>query len=176
MNLFKRHRENKMSIEDKIYAETALKKMFIGSVVDGIKFECGPGSTLVFFMHYTQNPLDFDFIWLNIENSKWAVYDCEDKIPNSLEDIDRLTEEEGYCCIFNIRREEVIDIRLGDISPHLYITLKSGKVLFVGGYHEKYESWQASNGIHESGEWLIVAVPENRIASWTPETRKGWLR
>ncbi|KAA0541671.1 hypothetical protein FZW96_21610 [Bacillus sp. BGMRC 2118] len=168
MNFFNRHRKNQLKVEDKNFAESALKKMFIGSVVDGIKFEVAPGRTLIFFMHYTQNLYDFDSIWLNIENSKWAVYDGEDKIPVSLDDIVNQTEEEGYYSIFNIRREEVLDIRLGDTSPHLFITFKSGKVLFVCGYHEKYESWQASNGLHESGEWLIVAVPENQISSWTP--------
>jgi hypothetical protein len=173
MEFFKRRRRNILNIEDKLCAEVALKQMFIGSVVDGIKFGHGPGSTLFFFMHYSDNPLDFDFIWLNIEDPIWGVYDSPDKIPKSPDDMIRLTEEEGFFSIFNIRREKVIDVKLGEISPHLYITLKSGKVLFVNGYHQKYETWQASDGIHESGEWLIVAVPGNRIASWTPNTRNN---
>lgn len=58
-----------------------------------------------------------------------------------------------------------MDIRLGDTSPHLIITLESGKVLFVKGHHPKYECWQ----LRADEEWLIVAVPGDGIAVWCPD-------
>ncbi|WP_245671059.1 hypothetical protein [Pseudobacillus wudalianchiensis] len=70
----------------------------------------------------------------------------------------------------DIRREKVIDIRLGDVSPHLIITLESEKVLFVNGHHPDYECWQLGDGGDYGGnDWLLIAVPGDRIAVWTPD-------
>ena len=58
-------------------------------------------------------------------------------------------------------------IKLGETSPHLHIIFNSGKILFINGYHEKYECWQAGDGHGFTGdEWLVVAVPQNGIATW----------
>jgi len=53
---------------------------------------------------------------------------------------------------------------LGDVTPHLIINLESGSILFVNGFHEKYECWQV--GV-EFDNWLVVACPMNGIATWT---------
>jgi hypothetical protein len=46
----------------------------------------------------------------------------------------------------------------------------SGNTIFINGYHSKYECWQAGDGKGYTGdEWLIVAVPNNNIAIWSPD-------
>ncbi|MFD3450103.1 hypothetical protein ACFDTO_36615 [Microbacteriaceae bacterium 4G12] len=158
-----------MNKEDKDFAEKALKQMFIGSTVDGIRFGVGPGSTFVCFTHYTNHP--FDSLWLNIE-SRWGVYDSLADTMNFQDNMVEQSEEENFKAIFEIRRDEVMDIQLGDISPNLFITFTSGKMLVVDGYDENYECWQAGGELEEVGDWLVVAVPGNGIAVWSPGIRE----
>jgi hypothetical protein len=150
-----------------------LKKIFIGSQLDGIKFGVGPGSTFLYFLHYTnQVP---DLLWLNIEVNKFLVFSKQPGDPPKYnEKMDELDEEESIKRILEIRREEIVDIALGDKSPHLLITFKSGKVLFVNGFDRNFECWQAGDGDGYGGdEWLIVAVPGNEIAVWAPKDFKA---
>lgn len=165
---------------DNHFAESALKKLFIGSQLDGIKFGVEPGATFVYFLHYSsQEP---DLLWLNIEVNKFIV------LPNKPSDLssynekmDELDEEESLKRILEIRREEIADIALGEESPHLFITFKSGKVLIVNGYDKNFECWQAGDGAGYSGDqWLIAAVPGNGVAGWAPDdfsmsqSANGW--
>ncbi len=156
------------NIENKQFAEKALKYIFIGSQLDGMKFGPGPGAILIRFQHYSnKNP---DELWINIE-SKWAVFPKGNRnFPNSESEMDDISEEDEYKIIFQLRREKVTDIRLGTTSPHLYIEFECGKTLFVNGYHEKYECWQAGDGGGYTGqEWLVVSVPGNSISTWAPK-------
>lgn len=157
-----------MDFEERQIADNALRQMFIGSQFDGIKFGLSPATTYIYFLHYNNH--EPDQIWLNIE-SKWNIYPPKTTIfPNSEEDIEDLTEDEQFKLLYELRREEIIDISIGDVSPHLYITFKSGKILFINGFHEQYECWQAGDGQGFNGdEWLVVATPENGIAIWLPK-------
>ncbi len=65
-----------------------------------------------------------------------------------------------------MRRQKVIDIQLGVESPHLIITLGNGQIIFVNGFHDDYECWQAGA---QCEQWLVVAAPGNEIATWTPD-------
>lgn len=157
-----------MDVNRRTFAERALKHMFIGSQLDGVKFGVGKESILIRFMHYTNR--EPDDLWLNIE-SRWTVFPSEVKeYPDSEDDIQELTEEEQYNLIFNMRRDRVVDVKVGDTSPHLQILFKSGRTLFVNGHHDKYECWQGGDGAGYAGEeWLIVAVPGDRIVTQTPD-------
>ena len=53
-----------------------------------------------------------------------------------------------------MRRQKVIDVQLGKETPHLFILLESGQILFVNGFHDYYECWQA--GV-QCEDWLVVA-------------------
>jgi hypothetical protein len=160
-----------MELEDKQFAEKALKYLFVGSQIDGIKFGLSSATTLLYFMHYDRG-YD-DHLWLHIE-SEWILYtEAPDTYPISEEEIHVNTEEEQFKAIFDIRREKVVDIRLGDISPHLIITLESGKVLFINGYHPDYECWQTGDGgAYVGDDWLLVAVPGDDIAVSSPDSFK----
>jgi hypothetical protein len=80
-----------------------------------------------------------------------------------------LTEEEKYTLIYKLRREKVIDIKLGDTVPHLIIVFQSGLTMFINGHDDMYECWQAGDGAGYTGEeWLIVATPGDDFATWAP--------
>ncbi len=89
------------------------------------------------------------------------------------ENLEELNDEDSFQLLLENRREKVRDVQLGDDSPHLYIALESGKILYVNGLDENYECWQLGDRHgYGDGEWLIVAVPGNEIATWSPEEFK----
>ncbi|PEC47401.1 hypothetical protein COJ46_04900 [Bacillus sp. AFS077874] len=159
-----------MDIELKNFSEKALKHMFIGSQLDGVKFGVGPGAFLIRFINYYNSNDQPRDLWLNIE-SKWNVFTSgNNDFPNSEDEMSELTEEEEYNLVFKLRREKVVDIKLGENVPHLFIVFQSGKTLFVNGHHNMYECWQAGNDAeYTGGDWLIVATPGDDIAAWVPD-------
>ncbi|KQL45223.1 hypothetical protein AN963_21520 [Brevibacillus choshinensis] len=155
--------------EHKQYTEKVLNHIFVGSQLDGVKFGLGPGAFLIRFEHYTNHSPDQ--LWLNIE-SRWAVFPKETRVfPKSEAEMIDFSEEEAYQSVFLLRREKVTSVRLGSLYPHLHIGFESGKTLFVNGYHDKYECWQAGDGPGYTGqEWLIVATPGGDISTWAPDS------
>nr|WP_239589329.1 hypothetical protein [Metabacillus crassostreae] len=147
-----------------------MNHLFVGSQLDGVKFGVGPGSILIKFMHYTSNQ-DPDELWINIE-SKWTVFSTDIKdFPVTENQIEDLTEDEEYNLIFKLRRDKVVEVKLGETIPHLIMTFQSGLTLFVNGHHDFYECWQAGDGAGFGGDhWLIVATPGNDIAIWAPDS------
>jgi hypothetical protein len=158
-----------LNIENKTFAEKALNHIFIGSQLDGVKFGPHSGAFLIRFEHYSNKTPDE--IWLNIE-SKWAVFQNETTVfPTSETEMNELSEEDEYKFIFELRREKVTAIKLGSLSPHLYIEFESGKTLFINGHHDKYECWQAGDGPGYTGrDWLLVATPGDGISTWAPDS------
>ncbi|WP_033541570.1 hypothetical protein [Planococcus sp. CAU13] len=161
-----------MKREDRNFAERALKKLLIGSQLDGFQFGMGPGIVRVCFSHYSEQ--EPDQLSLTIEVRKIAIITNDEQLTTtSIETIEELDDEESFQLFLRNRREKVKNVWLGDESPHLYISLESGKVLQVNGYDENYECWQLGD-MHGQGDgdWLIVAVPGNEIAIWSPEEFK----
>lgn len=157
-----------MKNEDKIFAERALKRLLIGSQLDGVRFGSGPGMVYVYFAHYSEQ--DPDILWLHIDIRKIAVFATLEQLrmfpPKNLKELD---DQESFQLFLDNRREKVKDIWLGSTSPHLYMMFESGKILYVNGENQNYESWQIGDGYgYGEDEWLIVAVPGNEIAVWSP--------
>lgn len=155
--------------------EKALKQLFIGSQLDGMKFGPGQGSMLIRFMHYTNKQPDV--LLVNME-SKWNVFPSSFLLylmiyPNSEDEMEDLTEDDEYSLVFKLRREKVIDIKLGETVPHLIIVFQSGLTMFINGHHDMYACWQAGDGTGYTGEeWLIVATSGDDIAAWAPNDLK----
>lgn len=161
-----------MNRENKNFAERALKKLLIGSQIDGFQFGSSPGVVRVYFSHFSEQ--EPDMLWLTIEIRKIAIITNYERLTTiSKENLEELDDEESFQLLLRNRREKVKDVWLGDDSPHLYISLESGKVLYVNGHHENYECWQVGDRDgYGGGDWLIVAVPGNEIATWSPEEFK----
>ncbi|ACK88651.1 hypothetical protein [Bacillus cereus] len=143
-----------------------MKNLFIGSQVDGLQFGISSGTIKIHFTNF-HDSVDYDGqLYINIE-SKWFLFNKSTKryLLNE-DDFEDYSEEEEYERIFEIRRQKVTDIQLGLESPHLIITLESGKIIFVNGFHDHYECWQAGM---QCEQWLVVAALGNEIATWTPD-------
>ncbi|KAA0745504.1 hypothetical protein DN389_13825 [Bacillus sp. AY3-1] len=155
-----------MNTEDKIYAEKVLKNLFIGSQVDGLQFGISPGAIKIHFTTF-HDSVDYDGqLYINIE-SKWHLFNKPQKrYPLNEDEFEGYSEEEEYERIFKIRRQKVTDIQLALESPHLIITLESGQIIFVNGFHDDYECWQA--GV-QCEQWLVVAAPCNDISTCIPD-------
>ncbi|MEH7020602.1 hypothetical protein COD13_30565 [Priestia megaterium] len=157
-----------MKLENQKFAEKVLKYLLIGSQVDGIKFGLDGSTTILYFTNYSRK--EDDAFCLNIETA-WTVYPAScDKYPLSEAQVPTNTEEQHFKYIWDIRREKVVNVQLDTVSPHLIISLESGKVLFVNGHDANYECWQL--GDHFAGgncEWLLVATPGGNIEAWSPE-------
>lgn len=161
-----------MKWEDKIFAEKALKRLLIGSQIDGVRFGSEPGMVYIYFAHYSEQ--DPGIIWLLIEIKKVTVFaNLEQLKTASKENLKELDDKESFQLFLENRREKVKDVWLGSESPHLCILLESGKVLYVNGEDENYECWQIGDGYgYVEDEWLVVAVPGKAIAVWSPEEFK----
>ncbi|SCC37458.1 hypothetical protein [Bacillus wiedmannii] len=155
-----------MNTEDKIYAEKVLKNLFIGSQVDGLQFGISPGAIKIHFTTF-HDSVDYDGqLYINIE-SKWRLFNKPQKrYPLNEDEFEGYSEEEEYERIFKIRRQKVTDIQLALESPHFIITLESGQIIFVNGFHDDYECWQA--GV-QCEQWLVVAAPCNDISTCIPD-------
>lgn len=108
---------------------------------------------------------------LNIE-SNWCILD---KMPNELpvlkDDIDDINWEDEYKKVLALRLRTITDVCLGEDVPHLIITLDNGQIIFVHGYHKKFESWQLEvlgNSDYKE-DWGVVAYSEGNIAVWAPK-------
>lgn len=88
------------------------------------------------------------------------------KYPSNEDEFEDYSEEEEYERIFEVRRQKVTDIQIGLETPHLIITLESGQIIFVNGFHDDYECWQT--GV-QCENWLVVAAPGNEITTCTPD-------
>ncbi|WP_340010900.1 hypothetical protein MHI32_22485 [Paenibacillus sp. FSL H7-0690] len=153
-----------MNKENRDFAERVLKQLCIGAKIDGLRFGVSSGATQVYLTKYEGFDDLAGQLYLNIE-SKWTIFDSvPSQYPSNESQIADVSEEEKYSQIIKVRREKIIDIQLGDSTPHLIISFESGSILFVIGFHEKYECWQV--GV-ESDNWLVVACPMNGIATWT---------
>lgn len=130
-----------------------LQRLFNTSSFVGIDFGSGPNHHLLYF---TQNGNES---WLSIEGP-WHVHSTD--LP--------FNEEEQLHHLVELRRERVRTIELDRNSSHLELTFESGATLFVNGYQEQYESWQAGDGRPLGGaHFLVVAMPQGELAIFAEE-------
>jgi hypothetical protein len=104
-----------MDVQDKKFAEGALKHLFVGSQLDAVKFS--PGAILIRFQHYSNIHKEPGELWINIK-TRWTVFPSENKDFHESEDeIDDLSEQEQYDLVFRLRRQKVMNIKLGELAP-----------------------------------------------------------
>lgn len=134
-------------------ATRILQHLFNASSFVGIDFGSGPNHHLLYFKRGDNES------WLSIEGP-WYVHSSGPSF----------NEDEQLHHLIGLRRERVCSIRLSEDTPHLELTFESGAVLFVNGYHEQYESWQAGDARPLGGEhFLLVAMPQGDLAVFAEE-------
>lgn len=150
-----------MEERDRQLAEAVLNRLFQNGSVNGLHFFT-PQLLLT-------GPKDIRGEgYINL-TSEWIVLDSvPEKYPEQLKES---TQEEDELEIHKLRGEEVEKVEISSPWPHLIIHFKSGKVLYLNGKDEQYESWTAglTNFGNDSELWLVVACPGGGLAVWAPE-------
>jgi hypothetical protein len=156
---------------DRQLGTAVLRQLLLNASIGGVRF--GPLLQLLVDDHRPERrsrsrPLGQTYI--NLE-SPWAVFPTRpDRLPSRSDDFPVLDEDEQLRVLCSIRFHEIADVELGDLYPHLILTLASGRLFILCGQHDRYESWQCGVA-HGSREeyWLIVATPGGGLAIWAPE-------
>lgn len=142
-----------MTRTEYLEATQILHHLFTASSFVGIDFGSGPNHHLLYFKR------DGNDSWLSIEGP-WHIY-----TPASSFD-----EDEQLRYLVQLRRERVRAIRLSEDNPHLELTFESDAVLYINGYHDQFESWQAGDARPIGGDkYLLVAMPQGELALFVEE-------
>ncbi len=154
-----------MNPKDKYLAEAVLRHLLLGARMDGIKF----GPKLQLLIQKSDKVLLRGQIHLNLE-SLWALFSAvSENHSTQEEDIPALSIEEELKILCRLREQVIVDVQLGDLHPHLILTLASGDVFFLNGKHDLYECWQVGVSMGRPDEcWRVVSCPGGDIAIWAP--------
>ncbi len=157
-----------MNKQEKVLAEKVLKYLCIGAQIEGILFY---GIRILISESDLSKNRILGQTQLHIE-SNWCILDkMPDELPVLKDDIDDINWEDEYKKVLTLRLKTITDVCLGEDVPHLIITLDNGQIIFVHGYHKKFESWQVeilgNNDYKE--DWRVVACPGGDIEVWTPK-------
>lgn len=157
-----------MDEKDKWLAESVLSRLCQGAQIDGIRF--GPVLQLLITDHSSGKDPIAGQTYLNL-GSKWTVFDSAPaSLPDSETELPGMTEDQQIQTICGMRGLTITGIELGRSQPHLIITLEDGRVFFLNGRDDQYESWQLGVAMGDPAEsWLVVAVPGGDIAVWAPK-------
>ena len=137
-----------MSTTEHEQATSILHHLFTASSFVGIDFGSGPNHHLLYF---SRQGLES---WISIEGP-WHVH-----APQSTFDEGEQLEQ-----LMRLRRERIHHVRLGDEHPHLELEFESGSLLFINGYQEHFECWQAGDARPLGGDgYLLVAMPQGELA------------
>lgn len=142
-----------MTRSEYVKATQILQQLFTTSSFVGIDFGSGPHHHLLYFKR------DENESWLSIEGP-WHVH-----TPDSPFDADEQLRH-----LVQLRRERVRSVHLAEDKPHLEVTFESGSLLYINGYHEQFECWQAGDARPIGGDqYLIVAMPQGDLAIFAEE-------
>jgi hypothetical protein len=155
-----------MNPQAKYLAEAALRHLLLGAHVNGIRF----GPNLQLLIKKSNKILLQGQIYLSLE-SRWMLWStAPENLPADEDDIPVLSVEEELKTLYGLREQVIINVQLGELSPHLILTLASGYTFFTNGKHDLYECWQVGVSTKCSEEcWMIVSCPGDDIAVWAPQ-------
>ena len=137
-----------MSTTEYEQATSILHHLFTASSFVGIDFGSGPNHHLLYF---SRQGLES---WISIEGP-WHVHATQSTFD----------EGEQLEQLMRLRRERIHQVRLGDEHPHLELEFESGSLLFINGFQEQFECWQAGDARPLGGDaYLLVAMPQGELA------------
>ena len=156
-----------MDPADKALAEAVLRRLCVGAQIDGIRF--GPILQLLITDHTgTRLPVAGQ-VYLNL-GARWQIFAYRQPVlPRGEDALPEFDAAEELRLLCELRDAEVERVELATDAPDLVLTFTDGRVLFVNGRHDRYESWQL--GVAFAGQdepWLVVACPGGGVAVWAP--------
>jgi hypothetical protein len=152
---------------DKKLAAAVIARLCQGAQIDGIRF--GPIPQILIADHASGKPPIKGQVYLNLA-SRWMFADgMPDSMPSSEEEFPKKSPDEELAEICGVREQVIVSAALGETTPHLFLTLESGKVFCLNGRHDRYETWQLGVALGDRSEvWLVVACPGDEVAVWAP--------
>jgi hypothetical protein len=153
--------------EKRDIALKTLKYLFNGSQIEGLKFY---GLRILLSENENNGQRIDGQVSINIE-SEFEVFQSMPENNPQLDEIPNLDWVESAKKLCELRLKKIVDVKLGEEKPHLYLILDSGEVLFINGHHEKYESWQVEvhNNTNVDEVFEVVACPGDNLVTWVPE-------
>ena len=158
-----------MTPDDKALAEAVVRRLCVGAQIDGIRF--GPVLQLLITGHASGKPPVPGQVYVNL-GSTWQVFPLRPaSFPEGEDALPDYVEDEALRILCELREAEIVSAALADDAPDLILTLSDGKVFFLNGRHEQYETWQLGVALGRPDEtWLVVACPGNEVAVWAPDS------
>jgi len=102
-------------------------------------------------------------------NSRTFHWELErSKFPTVENDLPEVSQSEEFKRICELRQARVQKVELGSNAPHLILTMEDGRVLFINGYDENHEPWQAGESFVRVG-LTVIACPGGEIALFGAE-------
>jgi hypothetical protein len=108
-------------------------------------------------------------IYLNLA-SKWKVFESlPNQLPQDESDFPETTVDEDLHRLCEIREAQISKVELGNICPHLLFHFVDGRILYVNGHSNGYESWDLGHGSQAKETWLVVATADDTATVFAPE-------
>jgi hypothetical protein len=160
-----------MNEHERDVAERALRLLLVGASVMGVHWygalvaviaRAAAGSDKRFEVTY-------DEIYLTLE-SHFKLFGIQSQpSPVRIDDIQEAPFHERVETLAYLARDTICDVSVGSAQPDLLLHFESGRVLFINGSDQMYESWTVQTNKADGGEWTVVAVPGNDIALFAPK-------
>lgn len=154
-----------MNATDKALAEAVIRRLCVGAQVAGIGF--GPSLQLLL----SDQPPIRGQVYLNLE-STWTVYaERPAAFPPAGGELLEYSEEEAIRRLCDLREAVIRDAELAEDAPDLILTFEDGRVFFLNGRDDAYETWQLGVAFaRDDPPWLVVACPGGEVAVWAPRS------
>lgn len=149
---------------DRPRAEAVLRRLCVGAQVDGVRF--GPVLQLLITDHASGKPWIGGQVYLNLA-SAWQIFPARPAaLPRGEDEVPEIDEAEELRQLCELREAVIAAADLAPDAPDLLLTFEDGRVLFLVGRHEQYESWQFGVAYAPNLGTLVVACPGNEVAVW----------
>ncbi|UII56375.1 hypothetical protein LS684_02495 [Cytobacillus spongiae] len=156
-----------MENEQRDIALKTLNYLCNGSQIEGLNFY---GIRLLLSESENNSQRIDGQISINIE-SEFEIFDAMPENTPLLHELPDLNWIDSAKKLCELRLKKIVDIKLGEEQPNLYLVFDSGEVLFINGHHEEYESWQVGvhNHTNPSDVFEVIACPGDHIVTWVPD-------
>ncbi len=150
-------------LTDRSTAEAVLAHLCVGAQVDGIRF--GPVPQLLITDHQTNKLPVRGQVYLNLASS-WHIFPSRPEVLPRGEHLEDADEAELYRRLCELREAVISTVELSPDAPDLLFTFADGRVFFLNGRHEQYETWQFGIAYSPTAGVLVAACPGNEVAVW----------
>jgi hypothetical protein len=156
-----------VTADDRTLAEAVIRRLCVGAQIDGVRF--GPVPQLLVTDHATGKPPIHGQVYLNLA-STWRIYpERPAAFPRGEDALPEYDEGHALQLLLELREAEIAGAELSADAPDLIFTFADGRVFFLNGRHERYETWQLGVAhARDDPPWLVVACPGDEVAVWAP--------